>query len=626
MQSDNLSRLYTLSYHVHANVKWEFKRNGFRSSLQTHPGGFEKYQEHKTRPKETSAHGTQMTLQQTIGRSTSVHQCRVNDAITKFVVNGLQPLRIVETDYFKDFVLALCPNASVLCRKTLGDKIEKQYKVMISNIKREMSSASSICTTADIWSTNHKSFMGMTAHWLTENLQRESCAIACRRVTGRHTFDKIGEMISEIHGEFVGYDQCSKIVYTVTDNASNFVKSFKMFGVVEVPEEFQRVPPVQAQVGEPDLSSGSDDGGDGDEVSFSDICEIMNQPNEPLVSLPSHMRCAAHTLNLIATTDVTNALSKQGGSYKKLYRGAMAKCSKLWSTFNHSDLAANVVQDLTGMSLRTPGETRWNSTFDAVRRLTDERVKDHLPEIMEKLKLPPFSRNEVECLEEYVIVFSPLAEALDRLQGEKHCFLGELMPTVQQTVKSIRVAQRTLKHSSELAEALLAGLQKRFGDMINFAEGSKVFAVAAVCHPTFKLRWVPKEKKEWARNCFTEAVVKNASLCVGEASSPRQTSGKQDSFFDFEEDCAGPEVEHDESVRMECLRYLEQPAGNIEQLELCPRVKGVFIQLNCVLPSSAPVERLFSTGALVETPRRNRLSDSMFQKLLLLKANEKFCK
>lgn len=166
---------------------------------------------------------------------------------------------------------------------------------------------------------------------------------------------------------------------------------FKLFCAIEhVFEEFQRVPLVQALVGEPDLSSGCDDGGDGDDVSFPDISEIMNQQNEPLVSLPSHMRCAAHTLNRIATAHVTNAISKQGGSYKKLYRGAMAKCSKLWSTFNQSNLAAHVVQDLTGMSLRTPGKTRWNSTFDAVRGLTHGRVKDHLPGIMEKLKLPCF--------------------------------------------------------------------------------------------------------------------------------------------------------------------------------------------------------------------------------------------
>ncbi len=38
--------------------------------------------------------------------------------------------------------------------------------------------------------------------------------------------------------------------------------------------------------------------------------------------------------------------------------------------------------------------------------------------------------------------------------------------------------------------------------------------------------------------------------------------------------------------------------------------------------SSAPVERLFSLGGQVMTPRRSRLSDARFQQLVLLRANK----
>ena len=43
-------------------------------------------------------------------------------------------------------------------------------------------------------------------------------------------------------------------------------------------------------------------------------------------------------------------------------------------------------------------------------------------------------------------------------------------------------------------------------------------------------------------------------------------------------------------------------------------VKQMFLRFNASpLPSSAPVERLFSVAGLIETPRRNRLSDKMFE-------------
>jgi len=42
------------------------------------------------------------------------------------------------------------------------------------------------------------------------------------------------------------------------------------------------------------------------------------------------------------------------------------------------------------------------------------------------------------------------------------------------------------------------------------------------------------------------------------------------------------------------------------------------------LPSSAPVERQFSSGALVLTEKRNKLSDSLFDKLLLLNLSRNY--
>lgn len=62
-----------------------------------------------------------------------------------------------------------------------------------------------------------------------QSFKRISYAIACKRFPGSHTHDRIANILNEIHStyEITG----EKLVVTVTDNGSNFVKAFQKFGV-----------------------------------------------------------------------------------------------------------------------------------------------------------------------------------------------------------------------------------------------------------------------------------------------------------------------------------------------------------------------------------------------------------
>jgi len=56
----------------------------------------------------------------------------------------------------------------MISRRTVGRRINDNYNKVSNYLKLFFQTHSEIrvCTTADIWSTKHRSFIGITAHWV----------------------------------------------------------------------------------------------------------------------------------------------------------------------------------------------------------------------------------------------------------------------------------------------------------------------------------------------------------------------------------------------------------------------------------------------------------------------------
>ena len=262
------------------------------------------------------------------------------------IIEEMRPIITVRSPAFVNLVCGLAPGRTVPCPKTISLKIEAKHKAMISDLLTQLEAASFVCTTADIWSFCHRSYMGMTVHWINDdNMERKSAALALKRFTGVHTYDRIAEFISDVHSSF--NLSLTNITCTVTDNASDFNKAFITFNVPvkedsqeSTDEEFED----QDYVVEPDSEEPIDDV---EPVDISTILSNLDDHDGDLdIYLPPHKKCVAHTLNLIATTDAEKALESPANS--KIHHGAFGKCQGLWNAVHRSSTAANAVKEICG--------------------------------------------------------------------------------------------------------------------------------------------------------------------------------------------------------------------------------------------------------------------------------------
>jgi hypothetical protein len=164
-----------------------------------------------------------------------ISQDKVDELIVNYIIEEARPLCTVEKPAFKELIHGLSPSHSVMCRKTLSKKLSDKHATFLFDIRQQLVTQPAVCTTADIWSCLKKSYLGVTAHWITDDLKRHSAALACSRMMGSHTYDVVAEHLMNIHSDF-GLDH-TKISFTVTDNGSHMVKAFAEYQEQEVGPE-----------------------------------------------------------------------------------------------------------------------------------------------------------------------------------------------------------------------------------------------------------------------------------------------------------------------------------------------------------------------------------------------------
>lgn len=135
-------------------------------------------------------------------------------------MTGYQPFTTVEDDGFRLLIQTIRPDLSIPSADTMTRFIRNEYEAEYSEVKRKLAAIDSkISLTIDCWtSASMKSFLGITAHWVS-NWTMSECIIGFVDISDiSHTGENLANVLSDTM-ENSGLR--NKVFAIVADNATN---------------------------------------------------------------------------------------------------------------------------------------------------------------------------------------------------------------------------------------------------------------------------------------------------------------------------------------------------------------------------------------------------------------------
>jgi hypothetical protein len=115
----------------------------------------------------------------------STEQDVIAGIMLDYIVADARPLSTVDSPNFIKLIGSLNPKFQMFSRNTLAAMIVKEFNRYKDELVSLLSKVSTVCLTADAWSSQRRAFLGITVHWLDETgLTRHSRALALKRFFG----------------------------------------------------------------------------------------------------------------------------------------------------------------------------------------------------------------------------------------------------------------------------------------------------------------------------------------------------------------------------------------------------------------------------------------------------------
>ena len=335
---------------------------------------------------------------------------RCTKSLALMCARDLRPISMCEGAGFRKFCSELNPTYEVPGKTCVSKNMTCEYQEKSNLLREKLKSQVGVAFSTDHWSSMHmQGFITMTAHFLDANWNCQNFVLAMREVSERYTGENTALEIKSFIQEFEISD--SQISGIVTDNASNMV-----------------------------------------------VCgENLEMP---------HLRCFAHTLQLSikGAFDSVRSITKVINGARQLvkhFRKSVVVSNELRSRQKQMDIPNN--------ALKIDCPTRWNSTYEMIDRLLEQRLAVyavlHDPKVtkLDVARSLELSDDNWRVVEALIPVLKPLYLATRVMCSEEYPTLSGIYPIVfSLTTNHLRGNDTDMKAIADFKKIVADDITRRF--------------------------------------------------------------------------------------------------------------------------------------------------------------------
>ncbi|XP_073813489.1 uncharacterized protein isoform X2 [Musca autumnalis] len=487
------------------------------------------------------------------------------------------PIEIGPVNYYKKLVSDAC-----------------EYKRM--ELSQIFNALPYICTTFDSWTYNKSTYIAISAHWIDEQLQRQSALLCCKKMKNPGDFDQLYNTVLTQYRITP-----SSIIVSTTMNLQTYPEDF-----CELDFDKEVLQETLHQLGDPENS-----------LMVLDCSDMLQQYKFLELDIVG--------LNMIWCR---NFLREREDCDWALHKVAMEKCCCIWRESQTKE-RTEAITSLIGESLMKPHPYSMMSLYTAIRQLMS--YKEKLEDICGCLNTPSLSSQEVEYLQEFTCLFEPLALAFDFLDVPQNHYYGCLLPTlVTLKWKLTRLHNsKKLKYLSVGLKRIKTELQINFNSYYNLDESEADVILAALTYPPVKTRFLSGLKdnanclKIQPRNMLLKhakeyhQIDDNLPNQFSDTENKAAINHEVNGFFDFGDtiDSADEESSTPQSLKLEIDAYLSDPDISLLSLRKYPTVLRMFCRYNTCIPSPSSVVRIFPIREILRKSLNTPCDEEEFENL-----------